>query len=112
MEYLTILLLIVVLPPAAWRISNLLSDTEQVGPAEYISKLRYWAGLRYDEKGSPIEKPGSRIEALLCIFCNSIWIGLFFTILVLMSKTLALLVALPFALSATVIFINKIYNRS
>lgn len=76
---------------------------------EVLSILRSKAGMRYDELSQPVVEAGSMAEAMLCIYCNSIWIGLFFTLLVFI-PILALIVALPFALSTTTILLDKIIN--
>jgi hypothetical protein len=76
MTLLTLLILIL----ATWRISSLLTNEE--GPFEILSRLRKLTG------------------AFDCLWCMSIWTGVFITGLYWYSSGLATLLCLPFALSA------------
>lgn len=90
----------------------MLADVKQSGPFGILDYLRLKAGLKYDAYSNPLIMPGSFIDGLTCVYCNSIWIGLAFTILLLVSPTIAFYVSLPFALSAVAIFVNKLVSTS
>jgi hypothetical protein len=93
---------------ATWRVSHLLAHED--GPFEFISTFRYWAGVRYAE-GPPYEAYGRNVFStmLLCMWCNSFWVGLIYTILYSLWHPLWFL-ALPFALSATAIILEEIFG--
>ncbi len=92
---------------ATWRVSSLLVFEE--GPFMLLVKMRGLAGVYYDEYSEPQGK-NVIARALLCVFCISFWIGLGFTVLYFYG--LAFWVALPFALSAAAIIIERIVDGS
>ncbi len=68
-----------ILALAVWRLSSLLA--REGGPFDIFTKLRYFLGVRFDERSKPIAT-NSISEGVLCIWCNSIWIGLFASLLI------------------------------
>lgn len=104
------LIAILVLPLATWRISNMLADYEQSGPFGILDKLRMWAGVRFDEHSMPITKPGSLAQLIICVYCNSIWVGLLFTLGCIVSIKVTTFVGMPFALSAVAIIVQEHIN--
>ena len=92
---------------ATWRLSNMLADTTQRGPFGVLDWLRNRAGIAYDQNSVAIAKPGSFGEGILCVFCNSVWIGLAFAALYLASPTVCFYVALPLAFSSVAILIEE-----
>lgn len=83
---------------ATWRIANMLADTDEQGPYGILDWIRYYAGVRYDAYSNPVPS-GELSKMLLCIWCNSAWIGLAFTILYAINKTAFRYIATPFAAS-------------
>lgn len=96
---------ILVLVFATWRVSSLLVNED--GPGNVFDKLRYWTGVRDNEYSQP-EGTNVLSHALTCVWCVSIWIGLFWT--VLYSLTGIMWPALPFALSAGAILVEGFLN--
>lgn len=61
---------------ATWRLSNMLTDPTEIGPFDFLEKIRDFAGIYYDEHS---ECQGPAIgKALCCIWCTSVWVGLVF----------------------------------
>ena len=101
----TIIVALLVLGLATWRISSLLVSEE--GPFGILVKFRYIIGIRYDELSNPV---GTNVIADLftCVWCASVWIGLFFAILWFINHDLAFIVSFPFALSSVAVIIDQI----
>jgi hypothetical protein len=87
---------ILVMALATWCISNLLADETLSGPLGVLDKLRALA-FRVSEHAH---------DGLTCQQCNSVWIGAVFTLLYVWRDDVALYTALPFALSAFVVFVE------
>ena len=85
---------------ATWRIASLLVD--EPGPFKIFIRIRELTGIKHDADGNPLLIPnGFFSEVLSCVFCASIWIGLFWTLAQFVP--FAFYFALPFALSALAI---------
>lgn len=89
---------------ATWRISSLLAT--EPGPWDVFGKLRDAVGTQYDGDGAAY---GTNVvsKGLVCIFCNSIWVGAGWLALVLLTEY-APYVALPFALSAGAVIVDEV----
>jgi len=59
---------------ATWRLTSLLSNVNEAGPYGVLNKLRYWLGVRWDEKSEPYGKT-EIAKGLLCFWCCSVWVG-------------------------------------
>ncbi len=94
---------LLILALATWRATSLLNNED--GPGEVFAKIRSKLGVKYDEHSKAY---GTNIvaEAVCCIFCLSVWFGLFWTILY-PAWQLSIYLALPFALSAVAIIIEE-----
>jgi len=91
----------IVLALATWRISSLLVD--EVGPFRIFIRLRQLVGITHDmDDNVAIIPDGFLPEVLSCIWCCSIWTGLFWTVMYLLCDY-SFYLALPFALSAVAI---------
>lgn len=97
---------LIVMAMATWRLANMLADTDQSGPFEMLDWLRSKAGVRFNPEGAAYGS-NNLSEGLICVFCNSVWIGMGFVALFYFAPTWAFYVALPFALSAAAILIEK-----
>lgn len=72
------LLHLLVVALAAWRVTYMLVHEE--GPFEIFDRIRWLAGIRYDEVSIPYASNGIA-GAFLCVFCLSVWVGLLFAFL-------------------------------
>lgn len=89
---------------ATWRLSHLLSKED--GPYDIATRIRYWAGVRYDKNSS--EYPETELGKLvMCMYCNSVWIGMGLVALYALSPKLTLLLSAPFSLSGGSLLINR-----
>lgn len=105
METLTILNLIVVLL-SAWRISMLMSDVNEGGPFDILYKIRDILGVQYDEH-SRVYGTNVLSRMWICYYCNSFWIGVVLTALLLLNVQITLAALFPFAISGAVILIQE-----
>lgn len=96
---------LLILSLATWRIASLLA--REAGPFDLLSKLRYRLGVRYNER-SQAYGTTSLSEGILCLWCNSVWIGIALTIAYLLIWQWVLWIALPFALSAGALLVEGI----
>lgn len=102
---------LIVLVLATYRLSHMLANEWEAGPAGLLSKLRERAGLLWTEAGDPVTPPGSFVDGLMCTYCNSVWIGVAFAALyaILMSLGLpAYLLFLPLALSGANVIVGEL----
>jgi hypothetical protein len=108
----------IVISLSVWRISNMFADINQEGLFNSLDWIRYKVGVRYkDNPGAgtyniPYGKPGSIASGILCMWCNSIWVGTLFTIFAVCNLKVTTIGSLPFALSAVVIFIEEWRDRN
>ena len=99
-------IIIIVLGLATWRISALL--TREAGPFHMFEKLRELAGIEHDQEGNVQMIPHKFFAELLsCVWCNSIWAGTFWTIMLISLPKVAPWIALPFALSTLAILLDR-----
>jgi hypothetical protein len=65
---------------ATYRISVMLTHEWEVGPRRILAKLRSWAGWIEPAHGEAYAEEGSLASGMMCYFCNSIWVGVAFTL--------------------------------
>lgn len=99
-----------ILTLATWRISSLLVNED--GPWDMFTRLRVFAGVRYD--GETFQQTASNVVAgaFMCIWCMSIWIGLILLIAWSLWPQPTLWIATLLALSAGAILIDKVTNAN
>lgn len=92
---------------ATWRISYLL--VAEAGPLDILVKFRSFIGVRFDELSQPV---GLNVIAdlLTCVWCTSVWIGLFFAIIWYINAYAAIAIALPLALSTIAILVERVLD--
>ncbi len=95
----------IILALATFRISSLIADED--GPLGVFEWIRGKVGVQRDERG---ENYGTNNFAvgLVCTWCNSIWIGIIFTLAYMWSSQVTALIAFPLALSAVALTISEI----
>lgn len=112
-----LILSLITLPLAIWRLSNMFADTDQEGLFNSLDWIRNRSGVTYKDYPSygqynqPYGEPGSIAALMLCLYCSSIWFGVIFSIMLFCSTKLTFFVSLPFALSSMTIFIGDWRNR-
>lgn len=83
----------------------MLADASQAGPFGLLLKFRKIVGVRFNERSEPYGA-NSLADGILCIYCNSLWIGIILTLLYMIGMPMYIL--LPFALSAGAIVLSRI----
>lgn len=102
LEFLTLCL-------ALWRISCLLIMERGWGDA--FVHLRKWAGIDHDDDGKPNGAKDTNLGRLFsCTWCMSMFLAIPLSILVYFFKDAMIWIALPFALSAGTIIVDKHYG--
>lgn len=97
---------VTILVLATWRIGNLVQYER--GPYRLFQRMRERLGIRHNDDAEPIAWPDTELGLLLrCPDCTSVWIGIGLVGLYLASSQLALILALPFALSAGAIVVAR-----
>lgn len=95
----------------------MLANDWEAGPAGLLARLRERAGLVYTDAGDPVAVPGSLAEGLSCTYCNSVWIGLIFTVIYMLLKMIedvipayvpVIVLFLPLALSGASVLLGKL----
>lgn len=96
---------ILVLILATWRLSSLLAS--EPGPLDVLGRLRHLIGVRLDTDGEPYGT-NELARGLMCVWCNSLWIGLGWAALHYVAPSVTFWLALPLALSAGTVVIEEI----
>lgn len=89
---------------ASWRVGFFIANED--GPFSFMDTLRYALGVRFDEYNNRIGK-NTFADGLICVYCNTLWISLFWIILYSISASIAVLLALPFAVGAIALITHK-----
>ena len=95
-------MIFVVLALAVWRLSSLLAREE--GPFCIFDKIRLRLGVRYDQN-SEAYGTNNISKGLICVWCNSIWVG--FVASFIVSNTIEDVIINTLALSAAAIIIEE-----
>ena len=104
MEELTFLNLLI-LSLAVYRLSSLFAFED--GPFSMFQKLRGFTGVVLDEDDEQ-EGTNEVSKAIICPFCNSLWISLGLIAFFFLIPNITIILALPFALSAPTCLINEV----
>jgi hypothetical protein len=72
--------------------------------------LRQWAGVGYDDNGAPYGT-NELAKALVCIWCNSVWVGAVLALAYYLIPDVLFWLALPLALSAGAVIFNNLIER-
>lgn len=99
-----LLLALFILAPATWRLSSLIA--RENGPADILGWFRYRVGVRSSKLNVPYGE-NAFAEGLICLWCNSVWIGLAWAVSFAMFGRIVLWLALPFAISALALFLER-----
>ncbi|MCP4083154.1 MAG: DUF1360 domain-containing protein [Planctomycetaceae bacterium] len=99
----------VILALATYRISNLLADPNEIGPLAILEKMRLAVGVTFNERGEQVAH-NNFAHGLICLWCNSLWIGIILTIVYMWFDKVAVFVCLPLALSAVTMILARWVN--
>ncbi len=95
---------------ATWRLTHLLLFER--GPLAVLARGRSLLGVQHEANGEPYAWPETEFGRLLsCHWCSSVWVGLGLAGLYLLAPPVALVVALPLALSAVVIVVEEVMDH-
>lgn len=95
---------------AIWRISNLFISER--GPFSIFMWIRERFGFSHDDQGNVFIIPaGFWGETFSCVWCFSIWAGLFFSFFWLYFPYWSLVTAIPFSFSAVAIISSLAIER-
>lgn len=96
----------VILALAVWRMASLLA--KESGPFDVFLKIRKVSGIVYDDNDNIVLIPETFFaQAISCVWCNSIYIGAFWTVMFVLLGPLSFLFALPFALSSIAVLVER-----
>lgn len=97
-------LAITLLGLSTWRLASLFAQEE--GPWSVFARLRSALGVRFDEFSIQY---GTNLlsKGIICIWCDTIWIGFALIVVYLFLGDKLLWVLAPFYLSAIAILIDK-----
>ena len=95
----------VILALAVWRLGRLIQYER--GPKAIFARIRNLIGIGHNEEGMPMAWPDTEIGKLFeCSDCGSVWVGFGMVGFYLLAPGVAVIVALPFALSAASIIVG------
>lgn len=94
-----------ILALATWRVASLLVNEE--GPFSVFLRLRRLAGIQYDPMGEIEVVPDKFFAGVLsCVWCCSVWVGLFWAAFYFISPSVCEIIAIAPALSAGAIIVE------
>lgn len=96
---------LLVIALAVFRISNLLVFEE--GPFLIFPRFRHFVGVRFDAM-SEAQADNELAKLFTCIWCLSVWMGIFFAIAYYFAPNLTFWVSLPFAFSSVALIAKRI----
>lgn len=99
---------ILILALAVWRASSLLANED--GPYNIFERARMRLGARYLEDGVTRHGTNELSKGVICVWCNSVWIGAIAALAYYLAPTLTTWLALPLALSAIAIVTESAVN--
>ena len=97
-----------ILALATWRISSLLAN--EAGPRGIFEHLRSFVGVYYDSYSN--RQGGNQLaQMLICVWCNSFWVGLVLASAYRQLGDVVVWLSLPLALSTAAIIVNRWIER-
>lgn len=94
----------VILALVTWRVSSLLVNED--GPFYVFERIRARVGVQ----NHTVDNQRFLAQVLSCLWCCSIWVGAFWTLLLFLLPQ-SIWLAIPFALSAGTIFLAKMLEK-
>ena len=99
------LVAVVVLGLATWRLASMLATEE--GPWSIFERLRRRIGIRRGDEGVPYAE-SELAKGLMCVWCNSVWIGAAMTIFYVLLGDVVMYLTMPLALSAVAVIVEGV----
>ena len=96
-----------VLALAIWRVASLLANEN--GPGDVFDKLRTKLGVEVDTYGKHGTTTLSKL--IVCVWCSSVWFGLFAAVAYYLAPRETVWVALVFALSAGAVLVEETLDK-
>lgn len=94
---------------ATWRISALFVHDD--GPFDAFKRLREAVGVEHYDDGSHVQNCYKGLAKLLtCVWCVSVWVGIFAVFGWAIAPALAIWLMLPFALSGMAVLVEEVVN--
>jgi hypothetical protein len=90
---------------ATFRIASLIA--QERGPWDAFGKLRDVCGVRYDDAGQPYAL-NEVARMLTCVWCNSVWVALFWLVVKWLWPEHALWLAFSFAVSGAALILYEV----
>lgn len=95
---------------ATWRIAYMF--VKETGPGDVFLKIREGVGIRHDDLKRPFLVPDGFLPGLFsCVWCCSVWVGILWLIIDLLSPWVALRLATAFSFSTGAILIESYLER-
>lgn len=95
---------------ATWRIASLL--VKETGPFRMFVTVREWTGIQHYPDDQIAVIPERFLPQLLsCVWCASLWIGLFFFVFYLFTPIFSLQIATIFSFSAVAVIIETYIRK-
>ena len=95
---------------AVWRLSSLLVN--ELGPYVILERLRNKVGVKIEPNTLIPYGSNQFAELFVCVWCMSFWIGIIAWISYLLNARLTVIIAIPLALSAGAIVIERIVRET
>ncbi len=100
---------LVVMALATWRISALFVHDD--GPFDCFKRLREAAGVEHYDDGSHVSNCYKGLAKILtCVWCVSVWVGIFAVFSWAIAPKLVVWLMLPFALSGAAVLVEEVIN--
>lgn len=97
----------VILGLATWRVSALLS--KEAGPFDVFKRMRERAGIQHDDDGNVFMVPHRFFAELFsCVWCTSVWVGIFWACFFAFAPQICIGACLPFAISTVAILVDRL----
>lgn len=104
---LDLLIAVLVISPACWRISSLVIGED--GPWFIFDRIRQLVGAG-DYNNHPLPDRRWYIGIFECVWCCSMWVGIGYALVYFINPSVAMYLSLPFTLSALAILIDNRIN--
>lgn len=101
---------IVIYGMATWRVASMFVN--EAGPGDLFIRMRELFGITHDSHKQALIVPEGFLPSIFsCVWCCSVWVGVFWMIFDLFYPWLALRLATALAFSAVAIMIHKYMER-